>query len=177
MAKSKKEKDIGKWFEDQCSYIFKKMCSKRGRMFYSFPDSRSSRGLIPAQPGEYMLLIGFGAGLIELKASLKHKSFRSCMSSMVRDSQYGWHKRWHLSNNPSVFVFYSEKENIIELWDGRDIVHARSIGKPLVKDNVIKVFDLSKVELENCIESIIQFLHNSTYTKVEDYQDDEVGML
>lgn len=130
MAK-KKEKDIGGWFEQECEKYLKPLCSKRGKMFYKFPDSKSSRGLVTAQPGEFMLLFENGAALIECKASKKHSSFRSCMSSMVRDSQYGWHKRWYLSGNPSFFVFYSEKAEIIEIWDGRDIVEARSNSKPL----------------------------------------------
>ncbi len=146
-----KKKDIGRWFEDQCSVPLITLCTKRGRMFYKFPDTRSSRGLIPAQPGEFMILIGGKAILIECKASAKHKTFRSCMSGMVRDSQYGWHKRWQLSGNPSVFLFYSEVVNAIEVWDGETILLARKNKKPLAKEDYLEIYST----IENTVPVIM----------------------
>jgi len=150
-----KAKDIGKWFEDQCEPHLKTLCSRRGRMFYKFPDSRSARGTVTAQPGEFMLLLPFGAALIECKASKKYETFRSCMASMVRDSQYGWHKRWMLSNNPSMFIFYSDVLNCIELWDGRDILIARRNAKPLKKEGYILRLNLKDTPIAEAMEIVV----------------------
>ncbi len=139
-----KKEDIGKWFEKQLKPHFVKFGLHKERMFYSFPDSFGSRGLIPPQPGEYMLLFPKGAALIELKASKKYKTFRSCMASMVRDSQYGWHKKWHLSGNISVFIFYSDVEKTIEVWNGEFIVKCRSEKKSLEVGGYRLKFHLTK---------------------------------
>lgn len=155
-----KSKDIGKWFEEQCEPHLKKLCSRRGRMFYPFPDSRGSRGTVSAQPGEYMLLIGGKAVLLELKATKKHKTFRSCMAAMVRDSQYGWHKKWHLSGNPSYFIFYSDITKDIQVWNGKDIVKARSDKKPLEKHGYSYISE--DVSIETAMVLLVKYLELNT---------------
>lgn len=159
-----KTKDIGGWFEDNCSPLFKSGCLKRGRMFYPFPDSRSSRGTVSAQPGEYMLLLAGGAVLLELKASAKHKTFRSCMSSMVRDSQYGWHKKWHLSGSLSLFLFYSDSEQKVEVWDGRTIVQARRDAKPLPKEGYIFSMSVNNGKFDNVVTAVIIAMEHKIFT-------------
>jgi len=157
MAASK-SKDIGKWFEEKCSVPLKELCSKKGRMFYPFPDSRSSRGLVQNQPGEFMLILNKKPVLIECKASAKHPSFRGCMASMVRDAQYGWHKRWHLSGSESLFLFYSDVSMTIEVWDGKRIVEARRDRHPLEKGGYLIKFDVAKQQaIPEAMNKLIQF--------------------
>ena len=138
---------IGKKFEKQFEPMMKRIANKEKWFFHRFPDSYSSGGLIPAQPGDYMLTMPGAAVLIELKASEKHDSLVNCLSSAVSEAQCGFHRRWELSGHGSMFLFQSMAKAEIEVWDGSCVIKHRVKGERL-SEAPMKCFKRENMESE-----------------------------
>ena len=123
----------GYWFENEVVWALKKLQAESPCVYHRFPDSKSARNIIAAQPGDHLLIAAGRAYLIEEKASTKHSSFRSC-TSMVSPHQKGSHIKWLRAGGRSLFFFYSEQEALAEIWDGLYLVTAWQTGTRLHKD-------------------------------------------
>jgi hypothetical protein len=129
---SKKEDDIGKWFEGKLQGIFDTLRGRKRCTYLRLYDSRSAGHLIPKQPADFIVTAkALGAILLEAKASIKHDSLRSCLSANVELHQAASHRLWAAQGQPAWFIFYSNQTHEVEIWDGQYVGHCRGTGKRL----------------------------------------------
>ena len=132
MGRASKKKDIGGWFQEELQGCFKELARADPVIWHRFPDTKSAQGnFLSTQPGDFMFIAAGHPILIEAKASHKHKSLRSCLAGMVRDSQAGYHRMWLRAGATCFFVFYSSITDVVEFWASEDICAARAAGRPL----------------------------------------------
>lgn len=117
---SKKADDkLGYEFEKEVQDILKDLQTKYPLFWHRFLDSKSAGRLVASQPSDFLVTAkDRPTYLLEAKASCEKKSLASCAKSHIRPSQIGMHKKWHRAGNPSLFIFYCEIDNRVELWDG-----------------------------------------------------------
>ncbi len=60
--------EAGKETEIMVQDVFKKWNSRTDFAWHRMPDSRASRGRLPAQPADYLYRCGMNSGFIEVKA-------------------------------------------------------------------------------------------------------------
>lgn len=120
---------IGAWFEAKTYAALSEIQATCPAMVHRFPDTKSARNLIPAQPGDHLLLIHGMAILIEEKCSETHDNFRSGFSSLWPKKQVAMHRKWHRSDCPSWLLFCDYCTDNIEVWAGDLIAKARAEGK------------------------------------------------
>jgi penicillin-binding protein-related factor A (putative recombinase) len=118
----------GKALEGKLQETLKTFASKQRGFNHRFPDTRTARsGIIPSQPGDYMLLVPGKAILIEAKSTITEAHiFTLAHKNKVQIAQ---HRKWHRSCHPSLYLWMDLKHDIIEFHDGRNIVE--KVDKPL----------------------------------------------
>ena len=118
MAKNK----IDKWFEGKIQDILKEITAKTPAKFYRYPDMRSTGGgFANKQPGDFFLLANGKHIDIEVKTSEKYSYFREGFKALIKDHQVTASIKTHRAGGQYIFIFYSSKTKMIELWDGKDI--------------------------------------------------------
>ena len=122
---------LEKWLESEINKVGKEFQEKYAVFWHRFADSYAARGALQEQPADFLMIVPGISLLIEAKTSEKHDSLRSCASSHISPQQVGQHLLWSRTENPSIFLFYSEPAGIIEMWSGYDVACARKHGKPL----------------------------------------------
>ncbi len=114
---------FSKWFEAKVNDAGTAYQTTGTSFWHRFPDSHAARGALPSQPGDFMLVSKSGATLIEVKTSeVKHSLSQCCNKSFIDSAQVGHHFLWDKSGQPSVFIFMSDVNSVMEVWSGRDIV-------------------------------------------------------
>ena len=121
--------DIGKWFEAKVYAALQEIQSKHPAMVHRFPDARSARNPLPAQPGDHFLLAPGMSILIEEKCSGTHASLRAGFSSLWDKRQAAMHRKWLRAGHPSWVMFCNYQTDHVEIWRGEDIALARSKGE------------------------------------------------
>lgn len=127
--------DIGKWWESQVESKLKPEIESQRGVFHRFVDSKAARGLVAAQPSDYLVHIKqpWSHIFVEAKASEKKDSLRQAFS-MIRKVQIAHAALILPGHNPNgpvpyQFWFYSEPRNVVELWHGQIIVDRNATGK------------------------------------------------
>jgi hypothetical protein len=156
---SKEDSAVGYAFEKELKVVFKSMQAKYPFYWHQFPDSKSARGFISSQPSDFLLRSKqVSTVLFEAKASVAKKSLASCAKSAILPAQIGHHKKYHRAGGNTLFIFYGELENIVEIWDGKYIVECISEGKRM---NVLGgEFLLAKCDYFDLEEMLIEFFCN-----------------
>ena len=132
-----KRTQFGKKFERDFQDILEELSGRFKLSYVRLYDSHAARGsYLPPAPGDYIAVTLGKARLIELKASEKHQSLRSCLSDNVDLHQAAAHRLWNRAGGVSHFLFYSIRSNEIELWDGLVVGECRAFGNVLPKIGV-----------------------------------------
>ena len=126
---------LGYEFEDEIKGAFKSIQSSTPFYWHQFPDSKAARGMIASQPSDFLVKgLDLPVMLLEAKASVKKKSLASCAKSAILPAQIGHHKKFQRAGGKTLFIFYCELENRVELWDGQYVTDCISDG---VRMNVL----------------------------------------
>lgn len=128
-----KKVDIGKWWEKRIKEALKSLERHHGVFHHRMKDSHAAGRIVGTSPADFLVAYNGHAQLWEAKASEVHPSLRSCLASMVSDTQVGYHQLWTNNKCLSFFLFYSDSTGEVEVWEGHVVVAARKAGRPLPK--------------------------------------------
>lgn len=135
----------GKHLEGKLSETLKLFSSKQRGFNHRFPDTRSARsGMLPSQPGDYMLLVPGKAILIEAKSTTTSTGILTLAHK--NKVQIANHKKWHRAMHGSLYLWMDLKNDIIEYHDGRNIVE--KVDKPLFIGKSKQMLDGLKCAIE-----------------------------
>jgi hypothetical protein len=100
-------------------------------MFHRFYDTRSAGNFMPGQPADFLVINNSKTYFIEAKFSEVHESLKSCFSGAVSGNQTASAHMADRAGATYVFLFYSQKADLFELWDGEYCFQQRSKGQRL----------------------------------------------
>ena len=148
---------LGAWFEDHLKTHLKYLSSQEKMYAYRMPDTKAAGNYLPDSPADFLLMTtGVGGILLEAKASAKHCSLRSCLSSNVSTAQALHHRLWSRAGGRSFFLFCSVKNQTLELWDGRYVGDCRAKGDVLDKEvGMVKTVTITKPSLEDVLRTLL----------------------
>ena len=130
MTNKKEDINLGYELEDELKKVFKVVQSNHPFFWHQFVDTKAARNFVAAQPSDFMVAsLHSEVYLLEAKASVLKKSLASCAKSAISPSQIGMHKKWHRAGNKSLFIFFCEIDDTVELWDGKYVVDCISDGE------------------------------------------------
>ncbi len=146
--------NLGDWFQKE---FWKLLLEIRDEMYpafvHEFVDSKQARAMVRPQPSDFMAkLPAWSNHYLEVKASEKHDSLRSCFA-MVRDTQLSMARDLTKCNCVYTVWFYSEPMNEIEIWDGAELAKNRADGKPLGEPLKIFTWPDLKEEIINALQT------------------------
>lgn len=126
------KRDIGTWWQDKFWELLGGW-PHDGMLFkHRFKDAKSAGTVaVGRAPGDFLVGFDRGAYMVEVKASKKHASLRSCFSSIVEDHQVASLFAWSLAGNPGFILFYSDMTAMVEYWPVSELKLARKTGRPL----------------------------------------------
>lgn len=131
-AAEKADNKIGKFFEDKVmTPTLQKLEGSEKFFYHKLKDTYAAGTYLPKSPADYLVACNGQSMLMECKASVVHYSLKSCLASMVGDSQVAHHRLWQRTGNKSLFVFYSDQTANVEFWNGAYVVECRVNGSPL----------------------------------------------
>lgn len=116
--KHKTPQEVGKGFEEQFRLFLKHICSTVPAVMHRFYDTHSAGSIMPTQPGDFQLVYRRHLHLFELKSSEKHQSLASGLSSLVDLDQMALMNFWHRGGAVTHYLFLSQQDGAVELWDG-----------------------------------------------------------
>ena len=121
----------GELLEGKLKLTLKTLQSKTKSFGHRFPDTKTARsGILPPQPGDYMILVPGNAVLIECKSTNANTNLLSMAhKGEVGLRQIAHHRIWHRSGHPSLYLWMNIKRDIIEWHDGKNVVE--KVDKPL----------------------------------------------
>jgi hypothetical protein len=95
---------------------------------YRFYDTKSTRGsFLPAQPGDFFLLVPEACFLIECKSSVAGVSLLSmAFKGAVGKNQIAKHRMWHRAGHPSLYLYLDLASNRIEWHTGVNVVNKKN---------------------------------------------------
>lgn len=94
------------------------LCAMRPAFWHRFYDTKSARGFLPAQPGDFMLIWQGKAYLIECKSSDKD----NCVPMAWRTpEQIGKHKLWLRAGGYSLYVHL--RAGVVKILCGAALVN------------------------------------------------------
>lgn len=126
-----KLKNDGEYLQDVLQDALKKFSQYHKAFYYRFYDSKSTNGgYLPAQPGDYFLLVPGMCMLIECKSTkvtsplltLAHKG-------EVGKRQIAKHKLWHRAGNPSLYLYGNLANKVLEWHLGTRVVE--KVAEPI----------------------------------------------
>lgn len=148
MAKSPEV--LGKELEDDCIKCFKALLKSNPFYYDRIYDTKSARQYIPVRPGDFYIGYNGKAAILECKASSVHASLKNGLSALVDSGQVAKMRLWIRSGNKGFYLFRSELSQIVEIWDGADVVEARNNGKPINPSK--RLLSLPRNELQKLLE-------------------------
>lgn len=121
----------GEFLEGKLKAVLKVIQTNSRSFGHRFPDTKTAKsGIIPCQPGDFMLLVPGKAILIECKSTNANSGLISMAhKGDVGKRQIAHHKLWHRSGNPSIYLWMNIKRDIIEFHDGKNVV--LKVDKPI----------------------------------------------
>ena len=139
----------GEILQDKLQRTLSQFTSKNKGFDYRFYDTKTARsGFVPAQPGDFMLLIPNNAVLIECKSTkVGTKLLTMAHKGNVGKLQIAKHRMWHRAGHPSLYLHLDLKTDAIEWHSGKNVVN--KIYAPLFTGNSKQVDSSLKTILEN----------------------------
>ena len=124
-------KNSGELLEGKVRLALKTLQSKTKAFGHRFPDTKTARsGILPPQPGDFMLLVPGKAVLIECKSTNANTSLLSMAhKGDVGKRQIAHHRLWNRSGNPSLYLWLDIKSGLIEIHLGSNVVD--KLDKPV----------------------------------------------
>lgn len=147
----------GKRFEQVIYAKLRAAESKLPLIVHRFYDTHSAGNVLPAQPGDFLVIYRGVSALLELKGSCVNRSFRACFSSAVPGSQVGSHQLWQRAGAKCWFLFNftgENKEQIYELWPSEVCIAARRDSKPLRLSDRYGVYSSADELIEDLLETM-----------------------
>lgn len=141
-------KNNGELIQDKLQNVLSNFAAKSPSFDYRFYDTKTARsGFIPAQPGDFMLLIPNYAILIECKSSNAGvKLITMAHKGNVGKLQIAKHRMWHRSGHPSLYLYLDLKTNLIEWHCGKKVV--KKINEPIFTGTSSQIDSSLKIILE-----------------------------
>lgn len=116
----------GNRLEDKVQEALKQIESLNDARMYRYPDKKAGgRGAYATSaPADYGLLIEGHHHRIECKVSVKHGSFVDCFKAAIRHHQMAAAKKQIRAGGTYWFLFASELNYTLELWNAKDLMEA-----------------------------------------------------
>ena len=113
----------GKLLERKLQEGLQRFTEQRPSFFHRFYDTRSARGLLPAQPGDFFwLLPGIPAILIEAKSTEEGTPLRD----LIDPAQVGKHRLWRRAGHLTYLVYLQLDKDELQ-WVPSDKVSEKTI--------------------------------------------------
>lgn len=114
-------KNDGKKLEKELSKALKEYCQGNHAYIHRFYDTRSASGnFLPAQPGDFLLLVPNFALLIECKSTQTGETLLSLAKK--NKAQLAKHKLWLRSGHPAVYLHLDERCDVLEWHDSSRVL-------------------------------------------------------
>ena len=104
---------------------------------HRFYDTKSAGNYLPAQPGDFFLLIPNRCLLIEAKSTTVGASILKL--AWANKQQLAKHKLWHRAGHPSWYAHLDVKEKILSWYKGEDILKRQA--KPIWSGGLNQIED------------------------------------
>ena len=154
MPKEMTPQQYGKEFEQKFREAMVKVRKEYPVYFKRFTDSRAAGAYVENQPADFLVGSPLGAFLVELKASMKYKSLKSCLSSALSDDQAKELYLWDRAYCPSL-VLFRNLENRVEVWDGAIVSAVYRTPGDRLRQNDLPEYT---IELDDLDDFLSQFL-------------------
>lgn len=116
------KRTLEKWFENIIAEVLKQITVKTPAKHYRYPDMRSTGGgYANKQPADFFLLTKGWHIDLECKTSDKYRYFREGFKALIKDHQMTAARKCHRAGGRYIFLFYSSKTKLVEMWDGKDL--------------------------------------------------------
>lgn len=140
-------KNDGEYLQDKLHEAGKLYEKKMPAMWHRFFDTKSARGhLLPAQPGDFMLLTPWKGILIEAKSTDEGTPLLSLIQSdSSARNQVGKHRIWHRTGHPSYYIWADIRTKEVRAYRGYAVVSAFVGGgdvEPTLTSEVRKLYDV-----------------------------------
>lgn len=114
----------GSFLQNKLQGALKEHCKTFPCYWFRFYDSKSARGFLPAQPGDFLWLLPGQAVLIECKSSTREKTTLVSLAhhGPVGKCQLAKHKLWHRAGHPSIYLYYNIPEDRLAWHNGKDVI-------------------------------------------------------
>lgn len=122
----------GTKIQDKLQEALKDYSQNNKGFYYRFYDTKSARGAtLPAQPGDFFLLIPGQCLLIECKSSEVSTSVTTLAhKGPVGKRQIAKHKLWNRAGHTSLYCYLDLKTGIVEWHSGTNIIN--KINHPIL---------------------------------------------
>lgn len=137
-------------FENDVHDYLREQAKERALIVHRFYDSKSAGDMLPAQPGDFLVIYQAMPILLELKSSEVFDSLRSCFSSHVSSAQIAFHRLWRRAGAQTWFLFLGA-DGRFERWPLFPCQLARETGKPL-KNGRQRTFGALSKTIESVLE-------------------------
>jgi len=141
---TKTPQEIGKDFEETTRLILKALTLKRKSMFHRLYDTHSAGAYLPEQPADFLFMYEGKLTLIECKSSAKYETFPAGLSSLMEKEKAPLIRMWLRAGARCLFVFLSQSSGMIEFWDGKDVIAARTAERGRLDKTKIRLKILKK---------------------------------
>lgn len=97
-------------------------------LFHRFYDTTCAGSYLPAQPGDFMLLVparadaSAAAILLECKSTDAGCALMGMLTGDVAKRQIAKHRLWHRAGHPSLYIWLDLGTNEVEIYCGRQVV-------------------------------------------------------
>lgn len=127
--------------------------------FHRFYDTKSTQGgMLPSQPGDFLLIMGGYPLLIECKHSEVERTLsRKYISSSVDGDQCGRMRVWRRGGAGAIFLFKSDLSDTVEIWPASHIIEVKNT--PRMQPDPFKSlyqFPSSKKMLKDALITIVE---------------------
>lgn len=114
----------GTYLQDKLQEVLKTFTEYNRGFFYRFYDTKSTQGgFLPAQPGDFFLLVPAAGILIECKSTEVGTPLTTLAHhGKVGKRQIAKHRMWHRAGHPSLYLYYNFKTKIFEWHKGESVV-------------------------------------------------------
>lgn len=127
--------------------------------FHRFYDTKSTMGgVLPSQPGDFLLIMKGYPLLIECKHSEVETTFsRKYISSSVSKEQCARMRVWIRSGAGGIFLFKSDLSDTMEIWPGGHIIEVKNTPRLLPDPfKSLYQFPSSKKMLKKALITIVE---------------------
>lgn len=156
------KKGDGKWLEGKLQDGFKELQKRLPLRLLRLFDSHSAglnagnANYLPEQDGDFILIGPLGqACLLECKETVTHPSLSSWLASAVSPNQRASHRWWYRAGAASVFVHYSHKSKVLEVWWGKDVFEARNEGVALKREQALLQQETKPEDVEGSMIEVL----------------------